>query len=158
MNEDPPSAPSAGADIRRASWWATGLFAVTAVGAVIVPAVRPLAVVLDVALFAAGCIAFGVAYLRGLGRSRTERVALTGLYFLSESAPAEVRRSLLGALAAQVIVALATAMARPYTSLAAGTLVPMYGLGLCGLWAARHGTFPPRTDIDPPGPDPRRGR
>ena len=158
MNADPPSAPSAGSDIRRASWWGTGLFAVTAVGAVIVPALRAVAVVVDVALFVAGCVAFGVAYLRGLARSRRERVAVTGLYFLSESAPADVRRSLLGALGAQVIVALATAVARPYTSLAAGTLVPMYGLGLCGLWAARHGTFPPRTDLGPPGEGPGRGR
>ncbi len=155
MNAGPEPA---GAGIRRASWWGTGVFAVTAVAAVVVSALRPVAVVVDVTLFAAGCVAFGAAYLRGLGRSRRERVAVTGLYFLSESAPSEVRRSLLGSLGVQVIVALATAIARPYTSLAAGTLVPMYGLGLCGLWAARHGTFPPRTDLDPPGKARRPGR
>ncbi len=155
MNAGP--AP-AGAAIRRASWWGTGVFTVTALAAVAVSELRPVAVVVDAALFAAGCVAFAAAYLRGLGRSRSERVAVTGLYFLSESAPPEVRRSLLGSLAVQVIVALATAIARPYTSLAAGTLVPMYGLGLCGLWAARHGAFPPRTDTDPPEKGSRRGR
>ncbi len=149
MNGGPPGV---GTGIRRASWWGTALFAATAVGAVIFPALRPLAVVVDATLFAAGCVAFGAAYLRGLGRSRRERVAVTGLYFLSESAPSQVRRSLLGSLGVQVIVALATAIARPYTSLAAGTLVPMYGLGLCGLWAARHGTFPPRERSGPGKP------
>jgi hypothetical protein len=73
-------------------------------------------------------------------------IAVTSLFFLSGSAPAPVRRSLLGAFGVQVVVAFATAIARPYTSLAAGTLVPVYGIGLCGLWAARYGTFKPRTD------------
>ena len=150
--------PAAGADIRRACWLGTGVFAVAAVAAVIVRSLRPVSVVVDVVLFAVGCVAFGAAYLLGLARSRSERIAVTGLYFLSGSAPADVRRSLLGALGVQVVVALATAIARPYTSLAAGTLVPMYGLGLCGLWAARHGTFPPRLDVDPPGGGRRRGR
>jgi hypothetical protein len=149
--------PAAGAPILRAAWWGTGVFAVAALAAVVARPLRPVSVVIDVALFAAGCVAFGAAYLRGLGRSRGERVAVTGLYFLAGSAPPDVRRSLLGALAVQVVLGLATAIARPYTSLAAGTLVPMYGLGLCGLWAARHGTFPSRTDLGPPGPRRRRG-
>jgi hypothetical protein len=51
----------------------------------------------------------------------------------------------------QVVVALGTAIGRseaddgsPGTSLAVGILVPMFGLGLNGLWAAFHGVFPPR--------------
>jgi hypothetical protein len=55
-----------------------------------------------------------------------------------------VRAALLGSLAVEVVVALATAAARPYTSVASGILVPVYGLALCGLWAARHGRFAPR--------------
>ena len=149
---------AAGAGIRRASWWGTGVFAVTAIAAAVVRALEPVALVVAVALFAAGCVLFAVAYLRGLGRSRSERIAVASLYFLSGSAPVDVRRSLLGALGAQVVVALATAIARPYTSLAAGTLVPVFGLGLCGLWAARHGTFPPREDLGPPGQSRRSGR
>ena len=46
-------------------------------------------------------------------------------------------------------VALGAAIARPYSSLAAGTLTPLYGLALCGLWAARYGTFPPRPPARP---------
>lgn len=140
----PDSPADAGAGIRQAAWWGTGVFTVAAVAAVLARPLRPVAVVADVMLFAVGCVAFAAAYLRGLARSRSERIAVTALYFLSGSAPGEVRRSLLGALGVEVVVALATSIARPYTSLATGTLVPMYGLGLCGLWAARHGTFPPR--------------
>jgi hypothetical protein len=44
----------------------------------------------------------------------------------------------------EVIVAFGTAAARPYTIAATAILAPVYGLGLCGLWAARYGTFPPR--------------
>ena len=50
----------------------------------------------------------------------------------------------------QIVVALVTALSRTETadgragsSLALGVLVPMFGLGLNGLWAAYHATFPP---------------
>lgn len=151
-DREPASSPAAGAGIRQAAWCGTALFAVTAVGATLVEALDPVALLVDVMLFLAGCIAFAAAYARAVNRSRAESIAVTSLYFLTGSAPPEVRRSLLGALAAQVVVALATAVARPYTILAAGTLVPLYGLGLCGLWAALHGTFPPREESRPGRP------
>ena len=140
-----------GGEIRRAAWYGTAAFAVTAVTATVVDALQPLALVVDVVLFLAGCVAFVAAYLRAVNRSRTDSIAVTSLFFLAGSAPPAVRRSLLGALAAQVVLALATAIARPYTILAAGTLVPLYGLGLCGLWAARHGSFPRRPSEGGPG-------
>jgi hypothetical protein len=71
-------------------------------------------------------------------------LSVAGIWFLSGSAPRSVRLTLLGCLAVQVVVALATAAIRPFTALAFGVLVPMSGLGLCGLWAAVAGTFPPR--------------
>lgn len=132
--------------IGRASWWGTAVFALTAVGADLYTAIEPVAFTVAVVLFFAGCAAFVAAYLRAVGRSRVDLIAVSSLFFLTGSAPAPVRRSLMASLAVQVVVALGTAIARPYTSLAAGTLVPVYGIGLCGLWAARHGTFPPRTD------------
>ncbi len=128
----------------KAAWYGTAVFTVTAVAGTIAKPVRPVALVVDLGLFIAGIVTFIAAYVRAVNRSRTESIAVTSLYFLAGSAPADVRRTLLGALVAQVVVALATAIARPYTIMAAGTLVPLYGLGLCGLWAARHGTFPPR--------------
>jgi hypothetical protein len=101
-------------------------------------------VVLDLALFAAGCAAFVATLIRAADRSRTENVTVAGIWWLAGSAPADVRRRLLGALAVQVVVALVTAGVRVYTGLAFGILVPTYGLGLAGLWAVRLGRFPPR--------------
>jgi hypothetical protein len=140
--------------IVQASWAGTAAFPLTAVGAAVAPsAMKPVALAVAAALFAAGCGVFLWAFLLTAGRSRTEAVELAQVWFLTgPSTPRAVRRSLLGALAVQVVVGLVTAAVRPYTSLAAGVLVPMWGLGLCGLWAARHATFPPRP------PDPRRRR
>jgi len=134
------------AAILAAARWGTALFVAAAVAAATAPDSlgRP-ALVLDVVLFTAGVAAFAAGYLRGVDRSRREVVSIGGLFFLTAGvAPPPVRRDLLGALAVQVVAGLATTIVRPYTDLAAGVLVPMYGLGLCGLWAARHGSFPPR--------------
>jgi hypothetical protein len=80
--------------------------------------------------------AFALAVVRS---SRGDEVTVGNLFFLSGSAPAPVRRHLMGALAASVVVAAAAMFVNPYV-----VLVPMLPLGLAGLWAARHGTFPPR--------------
>jgi hypothetical protein len=135
-----------GAAIRRASWAGTAVFTATAVAAAVAPATfKPVALGVAVALFAGGCAVFLWAFVLVASRSRTDRMEQAQIWFLTGTpTPREVRRSLLTALAVQVVVGLATAGARPYTSLAAGVLVPMWGLGLCGLWSARHGTFPPR--------------
>lgn len=148
MTRDPP-----GQTVRRASWAGTAVFVVTAVAAVAAPsAFEPVALAVAAGLFAAGCGVFLWAFLLVAGRSRTDSMELAEIWFLTGPAtPPAVRRSLLGSLGVEVAVALGTAMARPYTSLAAGVLVPMWGLGLCGLWAARHAAFPPRPT------DPRRG-
>ena len=130
--------------IVRAAWIGTAMFTVTSAAAVAVEALRPVAVVVSLALFVAGIVAFVGALVHAAGRSRAEEVTVPGVFFLLESAPREVRRHLLGAAAAQSAVAFATAAARPFTSLAFGILVPVYGLGLAGLWGARHGRFGPR--------------
>lgn len=136
-----------GAGIVRASWAGTALFGVSAGVAVAVAAADVLALLVAVALFVAGTIVFFMAYGRAVSRSRTERIGVLALFFLEGGvAPKEVRRLLLGSLAVEVAVAVATAAARPNTSLAFGILVPVYGLALAGLWGARHGAFPPRPD------------
>jgi hypothetical protein len=122
----------------------TAVFTVTGVAAAVAEPARPVAVAVSLALFVLGTAAMALALLRAAGRSRTDEVTVPGVFFLTESAPPAVRRHLLGALAVQVVVALATAAARPFTSLAFGILVPVYGLGLAGLWGARHGQFGPR--------------
>lgn len=101
-------------------------------------------VVVSLVLFAIGTVVFLVAYVKAIGRSRYEAIGMGGLFFLSGSAPRRVQGWLLGALAVQVVVGLAAASLRIYTPVAFALLVPMYGLGLAGLWGSTHGTFPAR--------------
>lgn len=136
--------------IVRAAVAGTIVFVVVAGAATAAPdALAVPTVVLDLVLAAAGVVAFVVTLLRAAERSRREAVTLPGLWWLSGTAPRPVRRVLLGALGVQVVVALVTASIRPFTALAFGILVPLYGLGLAGLWAARHGTFGPRDSSSP---------
>jgi hypothetical protein len=128
----------------------TAVFAVTAVAAVVVEGVRPVAVAVALLMFALGMVAFLWSYGIAISRSRTDAIGIGGLYFLAgDTAPPAVRRSMMASLGAQTIVALATASARPFTSLAFGILVPVFGMGLAGLWAARFGTFEPRAEKAP---------
>jgi hypothetical protein len=129
----------------RASVLGTAAFSAVAVAAAAVPdTLAVVAVIVDLVLFAAGCVAFVLALLRAAARSRTDELTLPGLFWLTGAAPSPVRRLLLGSFAVEVAVAFATAGARPFTGLAFGILVPVYGLGLAGLWGARAGSFPPR--------------
>ncbi len=95
-------------------------------------------------LLLGGVAAVGVAFLRAIGRSRTELVDVAGLFLLLGSAPRRTRRSLWGAVAASTVVGVAAAAARPYTSLAFGVLAPLWAYGLAVLWNARYGAFPDR--------------
>ncbi len=147
----------AGRGIRIASWAGTAVFTVTAVAAAIDPhilAVLAAAVSVAGIMFFAGIAIFFWAYAVAVNRSRTDLIGMGGLFFLAGSAPRPIQRSLLGSLGVQVAVGLGTALAHPFTPLAFGVLAWMYGLALCGLWAARYGTFAPR----PPAPERRKGR
>jgi len=132
--------------IVRAAVGGTALFTLLSVLAAVTDAdaLVVVTVVVDLALFLVGCLAFVLTLLRAAARSRTDELTLPGLWWLSGSAPAPVRRALLGAFGVEVAVGLATASARPFTGLAFGVLAPVFGLGLAGLWGARLGTFPPR--------------
>ncbi|MEA3076307.1 MAG: hypothetical protein QOF60_1215 [Actinomycetota bacterium] len=132
--------------IIRLSWEGTALFAATAILATVDERARPVAIAIALGLFALGIAIFVAAYATAVSRSRTDAIGIGGLFFLAgDVAPDTVRRNLLAALAAQTGVALVTAAARPFTSLAFGVLVPVYGLALTGLWAARRGRFEPRS-------------
>jgi hypothetical protein len=143
---DRPGAPARTDPICRLVAWATGVFVVASALAAAWPdTFLPLSVPLDLVLFAAGCASFLWAYVLAIGRSRYEAVTMGGLFFLSDHvAPPDVTRLLRGALGVQVVVAVAVASVRPFTALAFSVLVPMLGLGLMALWAARHGRFPPK--------------
>jgi hypothetical protein len=113
-----------------------------------------IAAITALVLFSVGVFTFLWAYYNAVQRSRTEEISVLQLYLLvGPATPSRVRRVMLGALAAQVLTALATALARPDgpdggagSSLALGFLVPMFGFGLNGLWAAYHGAFAPRAE------------
>lgn len=148
--DDPRPEPGAGHEddgpaIVNVSFAGTGLY----VGAAIIATITPdgfggaLAGV-SLTLFAAGVVAFLWSYGIAVSRSRVDAIGIGGLYFLAGSAPKVVRVRLLGALAVEVVVAIATSSIRPFTAVAFGILVPIFGLGLAGLWGARYGTFPPR--------------
>ena len=124
----------------------TAVFTVVTVVEVVVMAwMRPVAVAVDLGLFAIGCATFLGSYAIALNRSRTEEIGVASLYLLTNKvAPKPVRWRLWGALAVQCIVAVTAASVRPFTTAAFSVLVPMFGLGLNGLWVARHGTFGPR--------------
>jgi hypothetical protein len=99
---------------------------------------------LSVALFAVGVVLFGIAFFRGAQRSRTNDISMAGLWFLSGSAPQKVRLLLNSLTVAQTAIALTAASVRPFTSIAFGVLVPMFGLGAAGAWGALHGSFEER--------------
>jgi hypothetical protein len=138
-----------GAPIITVSWIGTGVYVVTALVATVFPdGFGVAATTVSLVLFAIGCAVFLWAYLVAVQRSRTDLIGIGGLYFLQGTAPRTVQLHLLGSLVVEVVVAVVTASIRLYSALAFGFLVPVFGLGMCGLWAARYGTFEPR-----PAPD-----
>jgi hypothetical protein len=138
-----------GRELVNASWAGTGAFVATAAGAAAFPdLLRIPALVVALVLFAVGCACFLWGFGVAVSRSRTDEIGIGGLFFLAGTAPAEARRPLLAALVIQIVAAFATAAVRPFTTLAFGILVPVFGLGITGLWGARHGTFAPRRARD----------
>ncbi len=132
-------------------------FTITATYAAVVfsTAAQWVGAITAMALFAVGIFVFLWSFWAAVQRSREEQIGVMQMYLLlGEPTPSRVRWIMLAMLAAQIAVAFITAFARsesddgsPGTSLAVGILVPMFGLGLNGLWAAFHGDFPPRADV-----------
>jgi hypothetical protein len=154
---------TAGDVIIRADLAGTALFAVTAALAAVLFTTlwQWVAAITALALFTIGVFAFLWSYYNAVQRSRRDVIAVSGLYFLlGDSTPPRVRRVMLLTLLVQLVVAVTTTFARldgpdgkPGSSLALGFLVPMFGFGLNGLWAAYHATFPPRPDVLPGASD-----
>ena len=80
--------------------------------------------------------AFGLAVVRS---ARGDDVTVQNLFFLTGSAPNDVRRTLLVVVGVSVVIAGATAWANAFA-----VLEPMLPLAFLPLWGARHGTFPAR--------------
>ena len=141
-----------GRRIIQASWIGTAVFTVAAVvGGVVAGWPRKVAVVTDLTLFVIGCGLFLAGYWQAVQRSRTNEIGIGGLFFLAGkgTAPGRVKVHLLGSMAAQLVIAIVTASVWPFSELAFGLLVPVFGLGCTGLWSARYGHFGPRLDPKP---------
>ncbi|MEM8704844.1 MAG: hypothetical protein AAGE98_00190 [Actinomycetota bacterium] len=144
------SLPEPGTRFFQLTWIGTVAFVITAVAAAISPSSFEIpAVAVALVLFLAGIVTMLWAFAIAVNRSRVDAIGVGGLYFGAGSTPRNVRLHLLGATTIQLIVGIATASVRPFTSLAFGTLVPIFGIGMMGLWTARHGEFEP-TDDPPP--------
>jgi hypothetical protein len=144
----------AGEAIINSSWAGTGVYVALAILGTIFPdsfAVPAAAV--SGGLFVIGCITFLWAYGVAVARSRKDLIGIGGLYFLAGTAPKVVRFRLRLSLAIEIVAAIASSSIRPFTPMAFGFLVPVFGLGLSGLWGARHGTFEPR-----PVPEPKAAK
>jgi hypothetical protein len=141
--------------IVRADVAGTALFVVTSVLAAVffTSGYQAVAAAVAIGLFFVGIGSFLWSFWNAVQRSRAEHVAVTQLYLLAGGvAPPSVRRTMLGSLGVQCVAGLGTALARPNaadgrpgTSLALGVLVPIFGFGLNGLWAAYHGRYVDRT-------------
>ncbi len=135
----------------------TAVFALTAAyaAAVFSTPAQWIGAITAMTLFAIGVAAFLWSYWSAVQRSRSDEISVTQLYLLmGDAIPAPVRRTMNLTLVVQVVVAVATTLARPNgpdgnpgSSLAVGFLVPMLGFGLNGLWAVRHGNFAVRSDV-----------
>ncbi|MEJ7582774.1 MAG: hypothetical protein WKF43_01560 [Acidimicrobiales bacterium] len=142
------------AGLLRVSDVATVVFVVAAVAsALFLEQLKLVAVVVSLTLFVLGCGAFLWALAIAVDRSRRDAIGIGGLFFLQGSAPRAIQVRLIGALAVQTVVAVATAAVHPFTSQAFVILAPLFGIGAAGLWGARHGRFGPRTDRATRRPD-----
>ena len=85
------------------------------------------------------CWALAAAIAR---TARGDDVQVTTLFLMEGKVPGAARWSLYGAFAVCLAITVGTAAANPF-----GVLVPMYPLGLIGLWGAKHGVYPPRRSV-----------
>jgi hypothetical protein len=108
--------------------------------------------VVSLVLFALGIATSLWAYTTALERSRAQEVGVANLFLLTgATAPKPVKRAMSLALLVQVVAALTGAIIgvvglqqSDLNALAFGVLVPMFGIGMNGAWAARYGSYGPR--------------
>ena len=110
--------------------------------------------VVSITLFAVGVGSSLWAYAAALDRSRVEEVGVANLYLLTgATALGPVKRAMLISLGVQVLASFGAATVgvvgledSQLNALAFGVLVPMFGIGMNGAWAARYGSYGPRVN------------
>jgi hypothetical protein len=111
-------------------------------------------IVVSMVLFAVGIACSIWAYAAALERSRTDEIGVANLFLLTgTTVEPPARRTMTACLVVQVVAALVGASIGvggleqgDLNALAFGILVPMFGIGLNGVHAVRHGRFGPRLD------------
>ncbi len=141
--------PEPGTRFFQLSWAGTVAFVViTGAAAASPPTFELAAVAVSLTLFFVGIVTMLWSFFIAVNRSRVDAIGVGGLYFGAGSTPTAVRWHLLGATTMQLVAGIVTASIRPFTPLAFGTLVWIFGIGMMGLWTARFGEFEP---TDEPG-------
>jgi hypothetical protein len=141
----------------RANLVGTAVFLVALAVAIPLRTHRPAQVLIagvSLLLFAIGIATSLLAYTSALERSRSEEVGVANLFLLTgNTAPKPVKVVMSLALAAQIVAALVGAtigvvglQESQLNALAFGVLVPMFGIGINGAWAARYGSYGPRVN------------
>lgn len=113
-------------------------------------------IAVSVGLFAVGVFTSLWAYAKALDLSRVRNVGVANLFLLTgTTAPTTVKRAMTAALLVQVVAAIVGASIgmsgleqSELNPLAFGVLVPMFGIGMNGAWAARYGSYGRRPDPD----------
>jgi hypothetical protein len=98
---------------------------------------RSLMALVAAVMFLGGFVLMAAALVIAARRSRESVITVGEVFF-------RVPRVFLVCFGAQIVVAFASAAAHPNTGAAFAILAPVFGLGLMGLWGARHGQFPAR--------------
>ncbi len=150
---DPPPGVAEGRSIVLGTMIGTAVFVAAGIAAMVLGrAGTRLMIAVSLVLFAVGVATFLWSFFTAAERSRSDEIGVAALYLLTgPTAPAPVRYRLLGALGVQVVAAIVFAAigfsgltTDEVNPMAFGILVPMFGIGLDGLWASRHGRFGPR--------------
>ena len=129
-----------------ASWAGNVAFAITAVPVALgVDAIDDASIAVALFLFFVSLPVWTWAMITAFARTaRGDDVVVTTWFLLEGEVPTRARWLLYGSLGVCLLITVATAAANPF-----GVLVPMYPLGLIGLWGARHGVYPPRRNDRP---------
>lgn len=97
--------------------------------------------IVSAVLLIGGCIAFGIGFLRAVGRSRYEEIDLAGLFYLTGTVAPPVRTRLWRLLIVQIAAAVIGLWVNqpPF-----GTMAVVWGFGLMAMYGGLHGRFPVR--------------
>lgn len=99
-----------------------------------------------------GVATFVWSYFRAVGRSRQDEISVSQLYGVAGTvAPRPVKRRLQWSLWAQVVAAVAVMFLgfertgpQEFNWAATIIVLPLFGMGINGVWVSMHGTFGPR--------------